>query len=481
MGEERAQSIKFVLQPDNFTHVAMFSPEATVLVVKQALENDLRISSDKLKLISEAGELQDDQVLSSCNLRTGDDGQIEIDVSVVEDESGYKMPEKFDVVVKSDDPDVPPKKISILVERPEKRKPYLGGFRNKRSGTIYHHGSTQTNERSKQWWEGKPEKFHRDTQTIDQKTRTVQLPKEVGTQMEKKGLHIEKRTDKFVVPGDYFSSDELAKLKEDKTVVMQCYWRTHKARRTAKEKRERVADRVAALEEEEKRKKEENEIRNEREIQRRIHPRTRGDFEVLYNELENWRAGEAKRVREAKLSPAQRKLELAELLAKETKLLQTIDKLKAIASKENREKRIKKMLKLMSAPKKWELRTGEISEVHTPYTTRSRELSDLYEGLQLRGRSTDERLDVLLHVKWTVKEFDCNLTRDIVNLIDREADLLNRGRNEKTLEGLRKRISQAFLEFIETPEFNPEAARFQRVPRDLMKEPDRRPIAPRKA
>ena len=25
----------------------------------------------------------------------------------------------------------------------------------------------------------------------------------------------------------------------------------------------------------------------------------------------------------------------------------------------------------------------------------------------------DERLDVLLHVKWTVKEFDCNLTRDV--------------------------------------------------------------------
>ena len=40
----------------------------------------------------------------------------------------------------------------------------------------------------------------------------------------------------------------------------------------------------------------------------------------------------------------------------------------------------------------------------------------------------DERLDVLLHVKWTVKEFDCNLTRDIVDLIDREADLLNRYR-----------------------------------------------------
>lgn len=79
----------------------------------------------------------------------------------------------------------------------------------------------------------------------------------------------------------------------------------------------------------------------------------------------------------------------------------------------------------------------------------------------------DERLDVLLHVKWTVKEFDCDLTREIVDLIDREADLLNRGRNAKVLEGLRKRISSLFLSFIETPEFNPEAARFQIVPMDF--------------
>jgi hypothetical protein len=32
------------------------------------------------------------------------------------------------------------------------------------------------------------------------------------------------------------------------------------------------------------------------------------------------------------------------------------------------------------------------------------------------------------------------------------------------LEGLRKRISSLFLTFIETPEFNPEAASYQVVP-----------------
>ena len=71
---------------------------------------------------------------------------------------------------------------------------------------------------------------------------------------------------------------------------------------------------------------------------------------------------------------------------------------------------------------------------------------------------------MLLHIKWTVKEFDCSLTREIVDLIDREADLLNRGRSPKTLAGLRQRVANLFLQFCETPEFNPESAKFSLVP-----------------
>ena len=103
----------------------------------------------------------------------------------------------------------------------------------------------------------------------------------------------------------------------------------------------------------------------------------------------------------------------------------------------------------MSDPKLWKRSDGRFTEVHTPFSTRAKELMDLYNGLRLPFLSVDERLDVLLHTKWTVKEFDCNLTREIVDLIDREADMLNRGRSESSLEGLRKRLSNLFLQFIE--------------------------------
>jgi len=99
----------------------------------------------------------------------------------------------------------------------------------------------------------------------------------------------------------------------------------------------------------------------------------------------------------------------------------------------------------MSNPKKWLRSDQRLTEVHTPFTTRAKELMDIYQGLKLKNLSVDERLDILLNTKWTVKEWECNLTREIVELIDREADMLNRGRPETSLEGLRTRLCNLFL------------------------------------
>jgi hypothetical protein len=67
-----------------------------------------------------------------------------------------------------------------------------------------------------------------------------------------------------------------------------------------------------------------------------------------------------------------------------------------------------------------------------------------------------------MHI-FIIKEHDCKLTQDIINLIDREADLLMRGIKDENLQGLRKRISSLFLQYIKTPQFNPAIARHLRV------------------
>lgn len=57
--------------------------------------------------------------------------------------------------------------------------------------------------------------------------------------------------------------------------------------------------------------------------------------QVLYNELDQWREAETKRIKQAECGQ-RRKLALRELLHKETRLLQTIDRLKITAAHEGK-------------------------------------------------------------------------------------------------------------------------------------------------
>jgi hypothetical protein len=106
------------------------------------------------------------------------------------------------------------------------------------------------------------------------------------------------------------------------------------------------------------------------EVERRVNPRTCADFSLLYNELDHWRANELAKINrdyplmmvppvsseedtgEEDATAQERRRLLNEVLAKETKALQTIDRLKVQAAKEGRARRVEKELDLMSAPKR---------------------------------------------------------------------------------------------------------------------------------
>ncbi|KAG1658423.1 hypothetical protein FOA52_009605 [Chlamydomonas sp. UWO 241] len=363
-------------------------------------------------------------------------------------------------------PGLPYKMVPVLLDSSELvRKPYLGGYKSKRSNAVYHHACTQTPKAKK--FEGVERKLERTTQTVIVKPAVGQTVREAATQMERAGVLLDTTYDVEHVPGRYQTSEERLAIVAAATCVLQRHWRGTLARRRATQLRRHRDEREAFLVAEEAKARVAAEEHRRKEIERRMHPRTAADFEILYNELEAWRLQETSKIKGAGLAKDKEQEVLQQLLHKETKLLQTIDRLKINANYENKDLRVQKTLTEMGKPKAFDLKNGATVEVHTPYTTRAMELTQLYNGLNLLQLTIDERLDVLLHVKWTVKEFDCKLTREIVELIDREADMLNRGRPPSMLEGLRKRISSLFLTFVETPEFNPESARFQIVPMDF--------------
>lgn len=56
-----------------------------------------------------------------------------------------------------------------------------------------------------------------------------------------------------------------------------------------------------------------------------------------------------------------------------------------------------------AAPRRWTAFDGGITEMNTPYTLRAEQLRDIYSTLVMQNLSQDERLDVLLTLKSTVK------------------------------------------------------------------------------
>jgi len=355
-----------------------------------------------------------------------------------------------------------PRVLSLAVVVEPFRKPYYGGFRHRLTGVEYHHAVCQTEAPPKPVQAADAAtlpKFHRETQTKKVQERAQQAVREYGTQMEREGVATETRTDYAIEPRAYVDAAEFARRKAAAALVIQCYARGMFARSLARQSRYEMAYNEQAFLEHQAREAQERAELREREIERRMHPRTAADFETLYEELEQWRLAETRKIEVAETDAAEKQKARYELLLKEVKLVQTIDRLKAGARHKNRAEGIARRLSKMSEPQLWEMGDGTLREVQTPATARAKELADLYHGLTRPHLRVDERLDVLLHVKWTVREFEqLRVCRDLAELIDREADLLNRGRSERALEGLRKRIARAFLEFTEDPRCNPGAA-----------------------
>ena len=456
----------FEIMPEGFRHKRAAFTGQSVGELKADLSRELRLPLEALGLMLGDQVLAEETMVYELELPPSSEEEPVVFELLVEyaETKGAKaragqLPHSIDVEI-DQGPGNPVKLVQIFIDAAQtEKKPYMGGFRNKRTGSEYHHACTQT-PRQNRYTEA-DRKNTRETQTYEMRTRTLQTVRECATQMERPGLLLDSSLDRDVTPGSYMTAERFLVQKEEMALIIQRHTRGWFARRVARHLRKMQADRLQFQAEEQEREAQEEEERRKKAIERRMKPRNQSDFEILNGELEAWRLQETQKIQEAGLHPEEQHLALQQLLHKETKLLQTIDRLKISANADNRAGRIRSFLKDMSVPKRWEMADGSIVEVHTPFTTRARELMQLYNGLQLPLLTTDERLDVLLHVKWTVKEFDCNLTREVVELIDREADLLNRGRNPKSLDGLRRRISNLFLAFIETPEFNPEAQRYQ--------------------
>jgi hypothetical protein len=297
------------------------------------------------------------------------------------------------------------------------------------------------------------------------------MTREFGTQMAYVGLYIDTRQDKEITPTEYFTSEKWEEKKINTVRHLQKMMRGFFARKTCRElkKAKEEEKRIQEIHEEEEHKK--NEAINRKEIKRRLHPKTATDFKLLKKELDTWVQTETIRIKSSNLSDEDKTLALQELLHKEISLLQNIEKLKISANIENRTEKIADFLKKMSSDKKWKAYDGHYINVQTVLTLTASKLEKQFKKLN-SSTTVDVRLANLLEFKKLMeehnKEFPCSLIQKILELIERESDMLQRGRPDSSLEGLRQRLNNLYLNFIETPTFNPEAQRFQIIPKDYL-------------
>jgi hypothetical protein len=204
-----------------------------------------------------------------------------------------------------------------------------------------------------------------------------------------------------------------------------------------------------------------------------------------------------------------RKRALVTVARREQELVNQIERMRGVAARLNAAEATDRQLASMAGPRTLGPRlvllpSGEthsiaaVSGLITPFAARAAALKELYDGLDTPSSAPapsatstgspltltaatlaaatpvrhhidpQARADLLLHVKYTVKEFDTALTREIGSLVDREVDMMQRNRPAASLGPLRTRIRSLFRLFCTTPEFNPEAAAFQRVPGGLL-------------
>lgn len=79
---------------------------------------------------------------------------------------------------------------------------------------IYHHASSQTPSDTQKKVKDYSNYRSREAQTIEQRTLSIQLNRESGTQMERIDLKIDNKNDRVKYAKPYFTSDELLLKKK---------------------------------------------------------------------------------------------------------------------------------------------------------------------------------------------------------------------------------------------------------------------------
>lgn len=334
------------------------------------------------------------------------------------------------------------------------RKPFLGGWRDRRTHTEYHNAATQTRPRdSKVPWDSLTT---RDTQTTVLIDIATEIPLEKSSQTFENGIYMPSVWDKYLSAGKFEPRERKNLFKDGNTrrryleafaVKIQKFYRAYRTRAMIRHFaaifRNLVRSNVSFY----RAFPEQHGNKRQLQIIKSTSPRTRDDFEMLYSLVDRWRIGEIERANQT-LMQCSRMAAHAVILQKEIELLRAIDRIKTEVKKVQVEKRNLDFLNRRAKPITWTGYKGCTVSMETLRVQKAKEYKKLYESLLNGHSTTEERLNLLLRIRNFLKTHKCEAVLEMTYLIDQELCLLSRNIHESMLDQLRSRLKFAFLHFI---------------------------------
>ncbi|CAH1635649.1 unnamed protein product [Spodoptera littoralis] len=345
------------------------------------------------------------------------------------------------------------KQVNVEIFSEPMRKPFIGGYKNVHTGTVYHHAYTQTPQ--------KPEKLRpeekncRDTQTAEEKEKLYDTNYSRATQMNSVHAYIPNVTDRIVVPKPYETYEEMViRLNHGHYAsIIQRAFKRHQFRQFVKKWLAECKERIERMKEEDRLEKEAMERRLRRDLITKTFPKTREDFDQLYAMVDRWKHAEIARISQLH-SKGPKIAEFSLLLDKEVELLRCIEDYRVKVREDSRKIKEKRFLEEISKPVAWYGRSGKLITMETVESQKAKKIKELYNSFIRNDMETKERLELLVDFKFALQEFRHPLAEEVITLLDQEADLLVRRYNAHQLEFLRRRTAGYVFRLIQTSELN---------------------------
>ncbi|XP_029165079.1 IQ and ubiquitin-like domain-containing protein [Nylanderia fulva] len=336
--------------------------------------------------------------------------------------------------------------LSIKIERQKILKPYLGGWRHKITGIEYVNAASQTGPLPKQIsWQNT---CSRAVQCMQMKDGATQSLRHCATQMWR--YYIPSEEDKYMIVKPYKSHAKIQSHLDRYARVIQRNYRAYRLmkyiRKCAQTYRN-MLEKCNKYEEEKAIAYNSSRMRHKSNILRQTYPRSRADFDMLYNLIERWRSDCLKDIKSRLFKSGQR-AENYRILEKTVEMFNYIDKHKQAIKSSYRKQRALKFLTLNCKSIRWTGYKGKTVEMITMKIQKAREFKRVYDALNNRNVNSEERMKLLIMLKTSLESHNCIDAFDLISLLDQEIALLNRKIEDLSLDYLNERIMHTYLNFV---------------------------------